>query len=344
MRRILVRRPGGFARLEFVDEPDPVPRDDEVGIEASAIGVNFADCLVRMGLYASARRYVGWPITPGFEVSGRIFALGRGVTDFSVGDLVMAVTRFGGYATRVCAPRPLVRRLPNGLDALQGAAFQVAHLTAWYALTQCASIRPGAKVLIHSAAGGVGMAMVQLAKVRGAQVLGVVGRPHKMQAVLDLGADRVVDRQGGKLWEKVRQFAPAGFDLILDANGPGTLERGYRALGVGGRLVTYGAHGLLSHGRSGRPNWWRLTLNLNRMPRFSPLSLVEHNRGVVGFNLSHLFDQIDLLQTAMDELTSLLDSGRLARPQVQPFAFDAVADAHRAIESGETTGKLVLVV
>jgi len=344
MRHVLVRRPGGFGRLELVNEPDPVPGDGEVGVEAVAMGVNFADCLVRMGLYASARRYVGWPITPGFEVSGRIFALGRGVTDFSVGDRVMAVTRFGGYATHLCVPRALVRRLPDALDELQGAAFQVAHLTAWYALTQCASIHPNAKVLIHSAAGGVGMAMVQQAKARGAQVLGVVGRPRKVQTVLDLGADQALHRQSGGLWEKARQFAPAGFDLILDANGPGTLEHGYRALRVGGRLVTYGAHGLLSYGSSGRPNWWRLILNLTRMPRFSPLSLVENNRGVVGFNLSHLFERVDLLQTATDELISLLESGRLARPQVQPFAFDAVADAHRAIESGETTGKLVLVV
>ena len=145
-------------KIEIVERPVPEPGPGEVRIDARAIGVNYADCVVRMGLYASAKKYVGWPITPGFEVAGR-----RADT----GEQVIAVTRFGGYASRLVVPEHQVVALPEGWSPEQGAAFPTVFLTAWYALFHCAAVEEGMTILVHSAAGGVGGALLQLGTIAG---------------------------------------------------------------------------------------------------------------------------------------------------------------------------------
>src|SRR5690606_30795686 len=120
-----------------------------------AAGVNYADCVVRMGLYESAKKYVGWPITPGFEFAGRVDALGEGTPGLAPGDEVFGVTRFGGYASSVVVPRHQVFRRPAVCSPDEAAAFPSVHLTAWYALFELAHPRPGSTLLVHSAAGGV---------------------------------------------------------------------------------------------------------------------------------------------------------------------------------------------
>ncbi len=343
MKHVIIRRPGGYERLELVTSPDPSPGPGEVVVKTASIGVNYADCVVRMGLYSSAKRYVGWPITPGFEASGTIVAVGEGVTELAVGDAVLAVSRFGAYTTHLRVPVSWVRRVPSQLSLLQAGAFPTVHLTAWYALTECAHLRKGARVLIHSAAGGVGSAAVQLAKARGAQVTGVVGNTHKVERVLELGADFVIDKRREALWERARGIAPDGWDVVLDPNGTETLAQSYRHLAPTGRLVVYGAHTMLPRGGSGRPNLLKLAWDYFRMPRFNPLSMVDRCRGVVGFNLSYLFDRTELFVEGFDELDGLLAAGRLSPPQVTSYPLDQVAEAHRALESGETVGKLTLV-
>lgn len=223
MRRVTIPRAGSYETLLFETVADPVPRAGEVVVESEAIGVNYADCLVRMGLYESAKTYVGWPITPGFEVSGRVVALGEGVTDLPVGTRVMAVTRFGGYATHVVVPRDQVFRVPSTFDAKQAAAFPAVAITAYYALFDLANVRAGWKVLVHSAGGGVGCSLVQLARIAGCEVVGVVGTPGKVATVKELGATHVIDKSSVDLWAEARRFAPGGYDVVLDANGVETL-------------------------------------------------------------------------------------------------------------------------
>ena len=161
-KKIVVHSAGGHDRLKLETATVPVPRAGEVRIDVRAIGVNYADAIVRMGLYASAKEYVGWPITPGFEVSGTIGALGSGVTDLAIGDEVFAVTRFGGYATHLAVDRKQVFRRPTNITMEQAAALPAVYMTAWYALFELAHPRRGARVLVHSAAGGVGGALVQM--------------------------------------------------------------------------------------------------------------------------------------------------------------------------------------
>src|ERR1041384_5988777 len=158
MRKVLIRKAGGWDRLEMVTAPDPEPGDGDVVVKTHAMGVNFADLVVRMGLYESAKKYVGWPITPGFECAGRVVRAGAGVTDLSPGDEVVVLVRFGAYATHVVAPRAQVFRRPEKLDVIQAGAFFVVHLTAWYALEELCRLRAHRRGLAPSAGGGGGPA------------------------------------------------------------------------------------------------------------------------------------------------------------------------------------------
>jgi NADPH:quinone reductase-like Zn-dependent oxidoreductase len=342
VRKVVIHKPGSYDALSLETHPVPVPGPGEVRVAAEGIGVNYADCIVRMGLYESAKKYVGWPITPGFEVAGKVSALGQGVSDLRVGDAVIAVTRFGGYATELCVPRMQVFGLPPGLSPGQGAAFPTIFLTAWYALSELARPRRGMNVLVHSAAGGVGGALVQIARTAGAHVVGVVGAPHKADTARGYGAHDVIDKSSEPLWPAAERLAQDGYDIVLDANGVETLRGSYAHLRPTGRLVIYGFHSMLPR-NSGRPNWVKLARDYVRMPRFNPLKLTGDNKSVLAFNLSYLFDRTDLLTEGMNTLLDWLAAGRLRAPPVTKFPLERVADAHRALESGTTVGKLVLM-
>jgi NADPH:quinone reductase-like Zn-dependent oxidoreductase len=330
VRKVTIGRPGGYERLEIVDAPDPAPGPGEVAIDVDAAGVNFADCVVRMGLYQSQKKLVGWPVTPGFEISGRVSGGGSGA--------VMAVTRFGGYASRVVVPESQVFPLPPRLDMVQAAGFPVIFLTAYYALCELAHPRPGSTILVHSVAGGVGGAAAQIAGILGARVVGVVGSTHKVSSAR---ADVVIDKSKEDLWVAARRAAPEGYDAILDANGAPTLKESYRHLAPTGRLVAYGFHSMLRT-REGRVRWLPLLWSYLRTPRFHPIRMVDENRSLLCFNLSYLFARQDLLKEAMGRLLLWLAEGRLDPPPVTAYPFAEVARAHRDLESGRTVGKLVL--
>ena len=343
MQKIVIHKPGGYDRLVIEEHPDPAAGPDEVLIEVAAIGVNYADCVTRMGLYASARQYVGYPITPGFEVAGRVIRTGSAVHDLAEGTSVIAITRFDAYATRLVVKRHQVIPLPGALSMAEGAAFPGVSLTAWFALFELAHPHAGDTMLVHSAAGGVGSMLVQLGKVAGCRVVGVVGASHKVTAVQALGADAVIDKSARPLWEEAERLSPDGYDVVLDANGVATLKQSYNHLAPVGKLVVYGFHSMLPR-RGGIPHRLRLAWDYWRTPRFSPFSLTTHNRSVLGFNLSFLFDRTQTLQQGLRQLLQWLDEGRLTAPQVTTYPFERVADAHRDLESGQTVGKLVLEV
>ena len=342
MKKIVIHAPGGYDQLVIEQHPDPVPGPDEVLVDVAAIGVNYADCVTRMGLYASAKHYVGYPITPGFEVAGRVITTGSAVHGLDAGTRVIAVTRFDAYATRLAVKRHQVMPLPPTISLEQGAAFPAVSLTAWFALFELAHPHPGDTLLVHSAAGGVGSMLVQLGRIAGCRVVGVVGASHKVEAVMALGADAVIDKSSQPLWEEAGRLAPGGYDVVLDANGVSTLRQSYAHLAPIGKLVVYGFHSMLPR-RGGIPHRLRLAWDYWRTPRFSPFSLTTRNRSVLGFNLSFLFDRGDILQRGMQQLLQWLDDGQLQPARVTTYPLERVADAHRDLESGQTVGKLVLL-
>ncbi len=342
MKKVVIHHPGGYDRLSIEERPDPEPAAGEVLLDVHAIGVNYADCVTRMGLYASARKYVGYPITPGFEVAGNVAAVGAGVSGFTPDQRVIGVTRFGGYATRMTLPQSQVFTLPSSMGMAEGAGFSTVFLTAWYALFELAHPHPGDHVLVHSAAGGVGSALVQLGKLADCQVIGIVGATHKMDAVRRLGADAVIDKSSCDFWQEAGRLSPAGYQIVLDANGSASLKRSYEHLAAAGKLVVYGFHSMLPKGR-GRPSWPALLWHYWRTPRFNPLRMTGQNRSVLAFNLSFLFDKTSLLKSALEQLLGWAQEDRIRPAPTSAYPLDEVARAHRDLESGNTVGKLVLI-
>lgn len=342
MKKIIIRSAGSYEKLEFIQCPDLQPATNEIVIDVRAIGVNYADVCVRLGVYQSAKQYVGWPITPGFEVSGFVKSLGSAVTKFSVGDKVVAFTRFNGYATEVCVIEDHVLNLPKGYSLEQAAAFPTAFITAYHAVFQQVLLRPTSKVLVHSAAGGVGTALIQLCKAAGFYVVGVIGASHKRSYLEQFGPDIVIDKSQQNLWVEAEKISPRGYHAIFDANGYTTFNDSYRHLCVTGKLIVYGAHSLLSK-EGGRLNYLKLGIGLLKTPKFSPLDMISENKGVIGFNLSYLFDQTELISDCLEGLNRQIEMGNIKPIPITRFNFTDIADAHRLIESGRSVGKIVLV-
>jgi NADPH:quinone reductase-like Zn-dependent oxidoreductase len=343
MKKIVIERPGGYRQLRIKEFATPAPENNDVLVEISAAGVNFADIFIRMGLYKSAKEFVGWPVTPGFEFSGTVLKWGPGASDLQEGASVFGVTRFGAYSTHVCVPRHQVFLIANDskFTSAQWAAFPTVFLTAYHGLFHNVVLRPGMNILVHSAAGGVGGALIQLGKIANCRMIGVVGSSHKLKTVLDLGGDVVIDKSTEDLWAKAEEICPSGFDVVFDGNGPATLKQSYQHLAPVGKLVAYGFHSMLSK-RGGFPNYFKLAYEFFRVPRFSPLKMTNENKSVIAFNLSYLFHRTDLLQKSMQDLLKWVEEGKIKAPPVRSFPYDKVADAHRALESGSTVGKLVL--
>jgi NADPH:quinone reductase-like Zn-dependent oxidoreductase len=340
MRRIVIDRPGGYDALRVVESSTPEPGPGQVRIAVAAAGVNYADGIIRMGLYESARRLHGYPITPGFELAGRIEAIGEGVEGWSIGDPVVAVTLFGGYTSHICLPTDRIFPLPPALGFEEAAAIPTVFLTAWFMTERQVHPEPGDVWLVHSAAGGVGGALAQLGRAAGVRVVGVVGGAHKVDAARAAGASDVVVAEGD-WWTEVESLAPDGFDAIFDANGVRTLAASYAHVKPMGKLCIYGFASMLP--RDGRLNWAKLAWDWLRTPRFMPLAMTRDNVSVMACNLSFLSAEAALFARGMRELLARFGDGRLKPPPVTTFPLDRAADAQRALESGRTIGKLVLI-
>jgi synaptic vesicle membrane protein VAT-1 len=341
LQRVYIEKYGGYEQLKIRHSPRRDPDHGEVQIRVHAAGVNYADCIVRMGLYQSAKELVGLPITPGFEVSGTVSAVGRDVSGIEVGDAVMAATFFGGYADWVTVSQDYVFAKPERFSFVEAAGTLATYLTAYYALFELTHPRRGDRILIHSAAGGVGMVLVQLAHTMGLTVTGVVGSSHKVPALAELKPAHIIDKSSAPLWESVRVIEPEGYDVICDANGVATLKDSYQHLRRPGKLVVYGFASMLPKSK-GRPNWLKLLKDYLWTPRFNPLDLTTSSKSILAFNLSYLFDRTDVLNDAMTQFEALVSQGCLSPPRCTTYSFSSVAQAHRDIETGETTGKLVL--
>lgn len=341
-RRVTIKKAGSHDRLQLETLPGLEPGPGEVVIDVRAIGVNYADVIIRMGLYASAKEFVGWPITPGFEVAGVVAAVGAGVDDLEVGARVFAVTLFFGYASEVRVERAKVFPIPAQLSFEQAAGVPAVFLTAYYGLIELARPRAGQKLLVHSAAGGVGGSLVQLGKAVGCEVTGVVGGSHKIETARAHGADHVIDKSRENLWAAAERIAPQGFDVIADANGVATLRGSYNHLRTPGKLIVYGFTTMMPK-KGGRPNWLKLIAGYLRTPRFDPLDMTNKSRSVLAFNLSYMFEEQWLLDEAMTALCGWLEDGTIKAPPTKTYPLEQVADAHRALESGTTVGKLILV-
>jgi len=338
-RAIRIERLGGPEVLVEREVPLAAPGPGEVHLRVEAAGVNFADLVMRAGLYGTVPDR---PFSPGFEVAGTVEAAGPGVSEWTPGDRAVAVIRFGGYARDVVVPTRNLFPYPDTLTPAQAAAVPEVFLTAWVALFEAARVRAGETALVLVAAGGVGSAAVQLARRAGLRVIGTAGNERKRRFVVDdLGADACFDTNGD--WEAAVRglVGERGIDCALDAMGGAATAACRRLLAPLGRLVFYG----MSTGMPGRKrNWPAAALAYVRTPRFHPLDLVEPCIGVFGIHLLHLQVKETVMQAAMRQIYDGVARGEL-RPVLDrafPLTRDGAVEAHRYLHGRGNIGKVVL--
>jgi len=322
MKAIVFDRVGGPEVLALVDVPKPEVRAGGVLIKSRTIGVNFADTRFRQGQYAVPAKP---PDTPGMEAAGVIEAVGAGVTNLRPGMRVAAFTS-KAYAEYCLSPSFMVVPLPDSVSFNDGAAFLIQVLTAYHLLHTVDSTGPGRTVLVHSAAGGVGLAAVQLAKAAGARVFGTVSSDDKVALAKSSGADAIINYTRDKFADEVLRLTDGrGVDLILDAVGKPTFEEGLRCLAPFGHLALYG--------RSGGA-----TDPLN-VATLSPKSVK-----VSGFSLPTITRNFpDKTRESAERCFALLREGKLKMHIGKIFPLAEAAEAHRYLESRQSTGKLLLI-
>jgi NADPH:quinone reductase-like Zn-dependent oxidoreductase len=331
-RLVQIPRYGAPDVLRVIEGGDPVAAAGQVVVDVAACGVNFADTMARVGLYADAPKP---PMVVGYEVAGTIAAVGDGVDAGRVGERVMAGTQFGGYASRVAVPAGDAIPLADRLSFEQGAAIPVNYATAWAGLLGYGSLRSGEKVLIQAAGGGVGIAATQIAKRAGAEVWGTAS-PSKHDAIRANGVDHAVDYRSSGWWEGLPPF-----DLILDAIGGRQFRRSYRMLRAGGRLVAFGAS---SVHQGERRNYAKVLPEALPMLRgFNLIEQMESSKAVIGLNMLTLWKDRGTLQPWIEPLDELIEDGTVQPVVSDAVPFDRAADAHRIIGERRNVGKVVLI-
>lgn len=338
MKQVWIPKIGEPSVLEVREAPDPEPKKGEVRIDVKASGINFADIMARMGLYLDAPPL---PSVVGYEVSGTIDKLGEGVEAPSEGTRVLALTRFGGYSSKVIVPASQVLVLPESISFEKAAAIPVTYLTAWLMLVRLGNVQAGETVLVHAAAGGVGQSALQICLYKGAKVIGTASA-SKHEKLKEMGVSHCIDYQTQDFEKEVMKYTDGkGVQIALDAVGGKSFRKSYRCLSPMGRLFLFGASNT-SSGRKSRSILQALK-TVFQMPKFKPIPLMNENRGVFGTNLGHLWEQAQELQNMLLEVVSLVDQGKLDPVVDSTFSFEDAAKAHDYIQSRKNFGKVLLV-
>ncbi|MFF5014294.1 NAD(P)H-quinone oxidoreductase [Streptomyces sp. NPDC001165] len=324
MHAITIPEPGGPEALVWDEVPDPVPGAGEVLVEVVASAVNRADILQRQGFYNPPP---GASLYPGLECSGRIAALGPGVSGWAVGDEVCALLSGGAYAEKVVVPAGQLLPVPRGVDLKRAAALPEVVCTVWSNVFMIAHLRPGETLLVHGGSSGIGTMAIQLAKAVGAKVAVTAGTKEKLEHCAELGADVLINYREQDFVAEIGQATDgAGADVILDNMGAKYLDRNVQALAVNGRLAIIGMQG----GIKGELN---IAALLNKRAAISATSL----------RARPLSEKTAIVAAVREHVWPLLDAGQI-RPVVdRELPMPEAAEAHRVVEASGHVGKVLLV-
>jgi len=329
-----INKAGSLDNLKLVEEELPELLAYEVTIEVKAIGFNFADLFAIQGLYSATPK---GSFIPGLEYSGVIIKCGNSVLEFKVNDKVMGVIKFGAYTTHINMNHRYVQKLPDGWTFEEGAAFTVQSLTAYYALIELGDIKDNDTVLIHSAAGGVGIYANRIAKKFNAYTIGTVGSNSKVDFLKDEGYDDVIVRENNFNEQLKHNLGERKLNIVLESIGGKIFKDSFDLLSPTGRIIIYGGAQFMSH--SSRPNYLKLLIQFLNRPKVDPLSLSDTNRSIMGFNLIYLWDKPEEMNRM---LTNILNFN-LKKPYIgSTFSFDKLPDALKQFQSGKTIGKVVV--
>ncbi|HKJ36280.1 MAG TPA: zinc-binding dehydrogenase [Solirubrobacterales bacterium] len=341
MRAVVITEHGEPDVLAVQDRPDPPVGPRDVRIEVKAAGINFADLLARSGMYPDAPKP---PCVVGYEVAGVVESVGADVDAFSAGDRVFGGSQFNGYAELVCADQDDVLALPDDLSFEQGAAIPVNYATAYAGLMIMGGMRAGDRVLLHAAAGGVGVAGSQIARNVGAEVFGTAS-PSKHDAIREHGVAHPIDYRGDDFERVVSELTDGeGIDIAMDAIGPSSFRKDYRLLRPGGRLICFGLSEVQTGTGRNIPGLLKGLAGMTTatMPWWKSLAIMNENKGVFGLNMLSWWKTEGNISRAIEPLADDFAAGRLGPVVAEAFPFDRAADAHRFIHDRKNIGKVVL--
>ncbi|WP_417814357.1 NADPH:quinone oxidoreductase family protein [Thalassospira alkalitolerans] len=309
----------------LIDCDDPIAASGQVVIDIAACGVNFADTLILQGKYQ--KRPTG-PFAPGFEISGTIRAIGGDVAGLAVGDRVMALPDWGGYGEKIVVDAALVTRLPDVVDFHAAAAFQIAYGTSWFGLKYRANVQPGEVVMVHGAAGGVGLTAVECAKLLGATVIATAGGAEKCAIAQSHGADFVIDYKTQSIRDRVKEICAGigrtGADVVYDPVGGDVFDQSLRCVAPGARILLIG-------------------FASGSVPQIPANILLVKNVAALGFYFGAYLEQNpEIARAGMTELLDLLSSGAISPMVSATYELADAMEALSAIRDRTATGKLVI--
>jgi NADPH2:quinone reductase len=321
MKAIRVHAFGGVEALRYEDVPEPAPKPGEAVVRVEAAGVNFIDVYHRTGLYK-----VSLPYTLGQEGGGTIESVASDMAGFRVGDRVAWTSVPGAYAQRAAVPAARLVKLPDGVSTRDGAAVMLQGMTAHYLATSTYPLKAGDICLVHAAAGGVGQLLCQIAKIRGARVIGTAGSAEKTKLALEAGADEAIDYTSRDFEAEVKRITSGkGVRAVYDGVGKSVFEKSLNCLAPRGMMVTFG--------NASGP-----------VPAIEPLILSQ--KGSLFLTRPTLVNYIatrEELEGRAKDLFSWIAAGKLRVRIGADFPLERVADAHRALEGRQTTGKVLLI-
>ena len=332
MKRIVYTKRGGLEAIEIIDEKSPEPGNNEVMIEVHRAGTNFADLMMRQGLYGAAPDF---PFTPGYEVSGVIRAIGSEVERHNVGDRVVALTGFGGYAEQVVVSEERAWTLPDNVSFDAAAAMPVTYLTAHHMLVHLGNFREGDSVLVHHAAGGVGTATAQIVKaLKGGRIYGTAS-VEKADFVEEMGMIHIP--RGEDFVQRIKGESD-GVHHALDPVGGKHVMESYKALRNGGRLYVFGASSAV---KGPKRSLWTAIKMWRTTPRFDPIRMMNSNKSVYGVHMGMWKDE-EIAREQMVALASMLEKGQIDPVIDSVYRFEDVAKAQQYIHNRGNRGKVLL--
>jgi NADPH:quinone reductase-like Zn-dependent oxidoreductase len=338
MRAVWITKSGGPEALEVRETADPEPGPGQVRIRVRAAGLGFAEVMAAQGLYPDTPKP---PCVVGYEVSGVVDTLGAGAQGIAPGQRVLAMTHFGGQADVVCVPAQQVLPIPEAMSFEVAAAIPVTYLTAYHLLFRAAAVRPGERLLVHMAAGGVGLAVLQLCRtVDDLETFGTASAA-KHGILRAEGCTHPIDYHATDYAAEVRRLTGGdGVDVVLDPLGGHDWRKGLKLLRPGGRLVAYGFANLASGPRR-RPT--RLAAQVLGIPWLTPLQLMNRNQTVSGVNIGRFWGQMAVLREELQAVLALWDQGKISPHIDGTYPFTEAPAAHRRILERQNVGKILLI-
>jgi NADPH:quinone reductase-like Zn-dependent oxidoreductase len=339
VKAAVVTRFGPPEVLQIQERQTPVPREDEVLVKVKAIGLNFADVMSRIGVYPAVPEP---PFVPGIEFSGVVTGIGKEVHNVKKGERVWGFSKQGAYAEFVCVPSTMVQSLPKVLDCQHAVAIGVTYLTAYHALVTLANVRRKERVLIHAAAGGVGIAAIQIAKHLGAEIFATVGSPEKMAVARAQGAHVVINYSQEDFAEVIRkQTDGEGVDVILDSVSGKVMKQGWKLLAPMGRYVLFGFAAVTGdHG----VNKFKAAREVLAVPVIFPSTLASKNVGLFGFNLYFLAHKTVYFHAAWSKIMQWHAKGVIKPVIGKVYSFDQIAEAQAFLQTRKSVGKVVIAL